>query len=182
MNTIESWFVNPEEKQLGILGQGYLASAMRGSFSRSILVLTQERIYQRGRIFELAFNGRWIPTKGNKIVEVRSVNASAFKEISFPVFLVFSIISVLGAVAAMLIDYEEEIALTAAVTLLILAFFWFVLYFATRLSIFYIEYAGGKIGTQARWYSRDEIYEFQKALSRAVDAKFMGSGGKIVLG
>ena len=178
---IESWFVNPEEKPLAILGQGYLASALRGAFARSVLVLTQDRIYQRGRVFELAFNGRWIATKGHKIVEVRSVNASAFKEVSFPIFLIFSLLSILLAVGAYLVDYDEEVALTAAFTLLILAFFWFILYFATRLSIFYIEYAGGKIGTQARWYSRSDIEEFQKALSRAIDAKFIG-GGKINLG
>lgn len=181
--TIESWFVNPEEKQLAILGQGYLASALRGSFSRSVLVLTQDRIYQRGRVFELAFNGRWIATKGHKIVEVRSVNASAFKEVSFPIFLIFAILSVLAAVAAMLVDYDQEIALTAALTLLILAFFWFILFLATRLSIFYIEYAGGKLGTFARWYSRDDIHEFQNALSRAVDAKYTGANsGRVILG
>ena len=170
--TVESWFVNPEEKQISILGQGYLASILQGSISRSVLVLTQDRLYQRGTVMEYTATGRWISTKGHKVVEIKTITGSAFKEISnvgaMWAGIIFAVLTIIGNIPGFsgVLSYP-----IVSLVFFACAIGCFITYFVTRARIFYIEYPGGKIGTKASWYTPNEIFDFQKDLSRAVGAK-----------
>ena len=77
---IQHWFYDPDEKFIGTLGQGYLASIIQGDFSKSVLVLTNKRIYQKGKIFEIGNTGSLQSVKADKVIEVDQVTGTSFYE------------------------------------------------------------------------------------------------------
>jgi hypothetical protein len=178
MADIKEWFVNSNEVLKGMIGQSYLAGILKGNLSKSVVVLTDQRIYQRGTIFDRHVTGRFLRTKGSKIVELRTVSGTSFQDDKKIGVLIIGVIVMIASLLIGLIGYTSAPTsfmprrVNPIVELMPLTFIvgaaWVVMYFLSRARYFVIEYSGGGMATKCDWYAEAEIYEFQKLVSQTL--------------
>ncbi len=180
----KSFFHDPSEEVRGVLGQGYIASIISSSsVDTSVLVLTNKRLYQKGKIFEKLPSGKWVSVKGFKTVPVESITGSSFTEINpFAMFVagwIFIAIFVIPLLIALFSSgFQGPTGAGASrgggsgllsLIFLIFGICLLVAYYLKRARIFVVENAGGQIGTNCKWYSESEILNFQKIISQEQD-------------
>ena len=156
-------FFSPDEKLIAVLKQSYLTSAMLGELKSNVLVLSDKRLYQQGKIFEKSQSGRWSSTFGQKTVDVKDITGSGFAETNSPALLIFSLIVIFFCFIIMITLIEDGQAV-GGVLLLILSLLPLLAYFLGRTRLFAVNYSGGSIGVDCKWYSPNEINEFQKQI------------------
>ena len=176
----KEFFHDPDEQVRGVLGQGYIGSLVSGQgFSRSVMYLTDKRLYQRGRIYEKDPTGRWTSSKGVKAVSVRDITGTSFSESSPIAFLIIGIICTVMAIGLLIAlpfaPSHERGFLFLPVALCVLAGVGGILrYVFGRIRTFVVHYAGGSIGANCRWYPEEEIEAFQRTISREKDRVSQG--------
>ena len=174
-----NFFHDPKEELRGVLGQGYIGSLVSGQgFSRSVMYLTDKRLYQRGKIFQRNAKGKWRSTKGVRAVGVADITGTAFQETTVFWKLVLGLsacLCVLDGIAALVQKGGDDVA-AWAVTIVFgsLGAFFLLSYYLNRRRLFIVQYAGGEIGTNCRWYSQEEIEALQSAISREKDRVSQG--------
>ncbi len=188
-------FHDPREQVRAVLGQDYLTSVLQGgNLSKSIMILTDKRIYQRGKIFEFTTQGHLVSSAGERVVNIRDVTGTSFKEKNFPLILIGAVAFIIlamfsfirafntlkhlnpGKSAVIYIGPSASVwkgmfmgEVLQSIFLLIIAGTCFLFYFLRRKRFFIVEYPGGAIATDARWYSQEEMREFMRALSFVKD-------------
>jgi len=164
----EKVFFSPDERPIAVLGQGYLTSVLNGDLSTSVLILSTHRLYQRGKIFDRQLGGRYTSTTGSRVVAVSDVTGTAYHEVNNVGIL---LLAAIGLVISLVCCNGGR--------------FWFqfvplgwffiimslVIYFASRSRLFVVEYPGGAIATNARWYSQQELEAFQKAIALSKEVR-----------
>jgi hypothetical protein len=171
MTTIESWFYRPDEKILSILGQDYVTSVLRGKSKKSVLVLTNERLYQKGAVFYRTQTGRLRKSKGSKVVEVGNITMTSITETDSVAVMAMSVLLViLGAVGhiSATLSGSEKFAILSGIGVIVGLLFMLVS-LVTRRKLFVIDYPDGSIFTYARWYTETELSQFQEAISPAIE-------------
>jgi hypothetical protein len=163
-----SHLFSPSEKLVAVLKQGYVTSAIQGEIATNSLVLSDKRLYQRGKIFEKVMNGRWISSSGQKVVDIKDVTGSGFEEVNYPVYMFFGILTLVLEILMIIVAANEG---NGGIVILFLIFplFFFLIYFILRKRIFVVYYAGGTIGTECRFYPENEILDFQKQIALLKD-------------
>jgi hypothetical protein len=171
MTTIESWFYRPDEKILSILGQGYVTSVLQGKPHKSVLVLTNERLYQKGVVFYRTPKGRLQKSKGSKVVEVKNITMTSITETDSVAVMAMSVLLVIlgtiGHISASL-SASEKFGILSGIGVIVGLLFMLVS-LVTRRKLFIIEYPEGSILTYARWYKETELSRFQEAISLAIE-------------
>jgi hypothetical protein len=171
MTTIESWFYKPDEKIVSILGQGYLTSVLRGKHKKSVLVLTNERLYQKGVIFYRTQAGRLRKSRGSKVVEVKNITMASITETDSVAVMAMSvlivILGVVGHISATLSGSEKFVILSGIGVIVGLLFMLVSL--VTRRKLFIVDYPDGSIFTNARWYTETELSQFQEAITLSIE-------------
>lgn len=79
------FFVSPGERLVAVLGQGIIASVIQGNIGRGVILLSNERLYQKG----FFFNGYGKSFSGEAIVRVKDVTGTRFVTINNPKLLFF---------------------------------------------------------------------------------------------
>jgi hypothetical protein len=167
-----NYFHNPSEKTLGILGQSYIDSVIfTGDFSKAIMILTDRRVYVSGKSFQKIGN-KLVSIATKQAVNIEDVTGTSIWEVNNTGTLVGSIILIiLGIVLAILLA-----TLNGDVTMglfglyfVVLGFILLIIYFARQRRCFFVEYAGGSLGADCKFFDWQEIEEFQKKISLIKD-------------
>lgn len=165
---LKQYFYDPNENLIAVLGQGYITSLLQGHLSRSIMFLTNKRLYQKGKTFSVTPNGKFISMKGESSCEVKDIHGTSFKEFNRTPILIASILFTTLAIIFFIIAGErrasEGLSTLASFSTTFSLFLW-IFYFILRRRIFMVHISGGNMATDARWYSEQELHNFAKAIS-----------------
>jgi hypothetical protein len=170
-----TFYHDPSEQLRGVLGQNYITTIISEKrVERSLMILTDKRLYQTGKIYERGVGGNFISTAGKKTVAVRDITGTTFREENAVLWLIYGIFTVLGSffcfLAAAKSSYRDQtIVFIIALSVLGVGVGSILIYFIKRRRWFIIEYAGGAVATLCKWYSTDEVEEFQKKISLEKD-------------
>ena len=87
----------------------------------------------------------------------------------FALLFIFSIIYRLIITISLGHFHIDKVSLTYCLIFLILSVVFYYLYFKSKSSIISIQYAGGEIAFNIKWFSQQEIDDFQRQLRLAKD-------------
>jgi hypothetical protein len=133
------------------------------------MILTDRRLYQMGTIFERVAPGKVEMTTGKKVVSIRDITGtSTFQQDNVGLLVVAGLLGAFSFVAAGSTSLQVVLA-AFAVCCAVAAFL-------CRKRFFVVEYAGGAIATDCRWYTSDEVDAFQKAISLQKDKQHREGG------
>jgi hypothetical protein len=171
---IEKIVYDPSEEHMGTLGVDYVSNFLiSGDLSKTILVLTDKRLYQKGKAFERNSSNGFSQVNTQKVVDIKDITGTSLinYKLLFSHFLiaVFSIssISSLGLLFSNEMGIKAPILVTISITYVS---YWF--YRKIDKGFFVVEYAGGSIATDSSLYKESEINEFQKLISNLKDSHF----------
>ena len=185
MNSTTDWnqakyqttFVDPEEKYLGELGDGFLKGTLSSPFGvakKCSAVVTDRRVYLQGKMID-AGQGRFSLLSWVKTVDVKEITGTGFVAsnpigllVAAIIYFVFSFIFFIISTDAW--GDEEAILMFAGVIMLVLAVVFLTIYLVRRRAFFVIEYAGGRIQFDATAVGFESVRAFQHILIRAKDA------------
>jgi len=172
MEAVKKFFHNQREKLIAVLGQGYIAGLMEGTLSKSVLILSDQRLYSRGKIFNRLPNGKFAMTRGSAVVSARDITGTSYQVQSNVILMGLGIGLFLTGIffTFMYGNISPQMLLYIFLPSLLLILF----YYIQKHRLFIIEYAGGSIATNAKWYSIRELSEFQKAISLLKDRQQYG--------
>ncbi len=172
-------FHNSNEIFIDSLGVGFIQSfVLYRKAKKSILFLSDKRIYQMGKILEKDRLDKWTYSNGEGVLDLRTVTGAYFSisnktdkgaKAIFLIFLGLFGFSVLK-LAGRKID-KDLIPLVAGVSVFFIVFgliklLWFQ---AKKKKYFIIESSGGCIATECNWYSRKSIRRFMANISKQKD-------------
>jgi hypothetical protein len=143
---VKNWFHDPSEKFIMALGQGYLTSILQGKISKGCFVLTDKRVYFKGKAFYKVRDG-WRSHKTETVTKVKDITSVSFREENYPELLIFGLITMF----------------------FIIGIIFLIAYAVKRMRLFVVQHAGGEIMTDSRWYSHEEMREFQRQISLIKD-------------
>ena len=173
MIEIPKEFYHASSEQLrGVLGQGYIASIItEKKMSKSLLVLTNLRLYQIGKVYEKSIGEGFVSSTGKKVISINDITGTGYQETKRLAALVAGLfLSFFGLVCLAIGITDHE---SSPIVVGISCFFFGVVglygFFATRVRWFIIEYAGGAIAAKCHWYTPSELEEFQKKISLEKD-------------
>jgi len=164
-NRFRNYLMNPDEKIISILGNNYLQNFLNGQmFSQGFSVVTDKRVYFKGTVFS-AIEGKLQKTKESKAVNVRDVTGVTVTYNSPIRYVVFAILCLLAGImlsSSFMGGWGFFLGFVAAVINVVL----FVL---GRVTLLLIQYAGGAIGFDVKWFPEKESITYQKSLFLAKD-------------
>lgn len=166
--------VDHDEYEVCRLGTGWIESyVMSGAIERSVLVVTNKRLYQQGRAFDKDNKGYHSVTS-KRVIEIDAVSGSSVI-MNNPVTLI--------GVAFMLLFLGILLAITIggaagggiAGGSISLSIVLFVIYAVNRRQYLIIHFKGGEIILNSSWYSYKSIDDFQMELSKAIQKHIQDS-------
>lgn len=168
---LKEMFHSQKETFEAVLGQGYAASVLQGNFSKALLVLSDRRLYFKGKVLIQASTGGFIRVKSTQTVNVRDIRGINFIDGSNPLHLGAGIFFALATLAiwGLALSKESAWAGLASFPFLIFALSFLASYFVNKGKLMVIEYAGGAIAVPCRFYTEMEIQDFQRKVSNLRD-------------
>lgn len=169
------FFVEQTEKVLAVLGGGYLKNMLTGAgVKNGISVVSDKRVYFKGTCYYTQKN-RWKKSQEERIVDLKDVTATGMVHskdwgvlLLLPVIVVIS--ALIFAISIKSTGYFGSLIGVVLIGLLICVFIGVIAYcIFSRMVLFEISFAGGKIGFNTAWYAAQEVEEFQKQLRQAKD-------------
>lgn len=167
MQSVEQVFMDPDEKLLASLGNGYFVNLLFNRVKKCSALLSNKRVYLKGTMY--AGDGRTL----FKLVEERTLDLEDITGTGFIYTRVSKIMIFLGILFELLMailgGMDGELAmgilagLIPCLILIIAAFF-------SRKIWFFIDYAGGKIQIDAKLIGLADVQDFHKQIQRAKDA------------
>ena len=167
-------FVDPEEQIVASIGSGYLQNFLADrTVKRSVGILTQKRFYYKGRNFSGA--GRAMSSSTEEgMVPLESISFTKLVYTRKTGLLILGILMLfLSAYVPMFFYLIDEMDsnlwpwLMAGVVLVAVVFL--VQYYTSRQTLFVISFPGGSFGFDARFYTVNEIRDFQRQLHALKD-------------
>lgn len=173
----QATFVDPDEKYLGELGDGYFKGTLTSPFGvakKCSAVVTDKRVYLQGKLID-ASQGRFNMLSWVKTVGVKDITGTGFVASNPIGLLVASILFFLYSLIAFIIctdayGDEEVIFISMGFMFLLVAVLFLVIYLVRRKAFFVIEYAGGRIQFDATAVGVERVRAFQHLVIRAKDA------------
>ena len=151
-------FCSPDEIQIATIGLGYSANFLTGgAVEKTGATLTNKRVYFSGTIFSFGDKGNLSSTKELKIVNVRDITGTGYKRYSPIQYVAWAVIALISGIVAMVFSPIGEWGIGLGIFAFIVLLAIFLVYSKT---LFLIEYAGGNIAFDTRWYRLDEQYNF----------------------
>ena len=171
MPTIESWFEKPDEQIMAILGQDYVASALQGKLRRTVHVLTDERLYQKGVVVYRTRTGWPEKYRGSEVIEIKDITMTSFEDVNNVAAIIMAVLIIaLGVIGHIYsIIRPNEMMVTLSDVSILFGLLFMLVSLITRPRLFIVDHANGTISTYARWYRETELSKFQDAISRATE-------------
>ena len=162
---LKQHFHSPDEKLVAILGRGYLQSFITGhGLTKGLLLLTDRRLYQKGKRYNRTPNGGWSSFTGSAVVDVNDITGTSYLSLNPFGLLWASIISGILVIAFMY-QYGLDSLFEGSFIIVLLPLALLMFYFLQKKRLFVVEYGGGSIALDANWFSQAELNEFQKHIS-----------------
>ncbi len=169
-------FMNPNEKLVATLGNNYIQNYLHnGSVRNGFAVVSDKRAYFYGTSYTISYNGRGNPNANkmsrSQVVDLKDVTGSGFirmVNIGYAV-LAWALVIISIFLIMLLYDIEEGLAVIGGLAALSALLFLIYKYYDNKLSLISIQYAGGEIAFDIRWFSGQEINNFHQQLRLAKD-------------
>ena len=173
---LENIFYDKSEKHLGTLGVGYLQNYLvNGLASKTILLLTDKRLYQKGQAYQKNPQGQFIAVRTEKVVDIKDITGTAFINNNPLSIKVFAYISLAASIFSLFMNFNnpnDGIGYFFTISLGFCSIFCFVAHRIAIRQFFIVEYAGGYIASDSSAYNQIEISNFQKLISNIKDAHY----------
>ena len=169
-------FMSPNEKLVATLGNNYIQNYLHnGSVRNGFAVVSDKRAYFYGTSYTISYNGRGNPNANkmsrSQVVDLKDVTGSGFirmVNIGYAV-LAWALVIISIFLIMLLYDIEEGLAVIGGLAALSALLFLIYQYYDNKLSLISIQYAGGEIAFDIRWFSGQEINNFHQQLRLAKD-------------
>lgn len=169
-------FMSPNEKLVATLGNNYIQNYLHnGSVRNGFAVVSDKRAYFYGTSYTISYNGRGNPNANkmsrSQVVDLKDVTGSGFirmVNIGYAV-LAWALVIISIFLIMLLYDIEEGLAVIGGLAALSAILFLIYQYYDNKLSLISIQYAGGEIAFDIRWFSGQEINNFHQQLRLAKD-------------
>jgi hypothetical protein len=169
-------FHDSSEELIDTLGSGFISSlVVQGKFNKSVLFLSNKRIYQNGKLFDRHIAGKITYSHGQRCVDLREITGITFS-VSDPIYryvstLILFVIGIGGLVLSSAIDsYDlQVIAIGIGAALILSSIISLIVHLLKKPKWLAIEYAGGMIMTDCNWYANSSIKRFMRNISVAKD-------------
>ncbi len=169
-------FMSPNEKLVATLGNNYIQNYLyNGSVRNGFAVVSDKRAYFYGTSYTISYNGRGNPNANkmsrSQVVDLKDVTGSGFirmVNIGYAI-LAWALVIISIFLIMLLYDIEEGLAVIGGLAALSAILFLIYKYYDNKLSLISIQYAGGEIAFDIRWFSGQEINNFHQQLRLAKD-------------
>ena len=165
-------FFDPHEKKVAVLGSSFLRNYLNaGEMSNDSCVLSDKRVYFKGKCYNRE-GGHLTKTVEESTIDIKDITASGFSKSSKVGFLIAGVFLLIAAAFLLILSMSgagDEVFFMSLLPA-ILGVATLVIYALTKIKLFYIAFAGGKIAFKASDYSQKEMQEFQRALRLTIDA------------
>lgn len=165
----KSIFLNSREKFICALGNNYLQNFLAGGgLQKGFAVLSDKRVYFKGDCF--VRNGkRFSKSTEESVVDVKDITGSGFISTNPIWALILSIYLYFMGFMFFVSSKSGFITLSPAF-FIVATFMLLIVYKSGKHNFFQIQYAGGVIAFDTKWYGIAEAQKFQKALRLAKDS------------
>ena len=169
-------FMSPNEKLVATLGNNYIQNYLHnGSVRNGFAVVSDKRAYFYGTSYTISYNGRGNPNANkmsrSQVVDLKDVTGSGFirmVNIGYAI-LAWALVIISIFLIMLLYDIEEGLAVIVGLAALSTILFLIYQYYDNKLSLISIQYAGGEIAFDVKWFSGQEINNFHQQLRLAKD-------------
>lgn len=166
---LSQFFVNKNERLISTLGNSYIQNFIsNGILSKGFSFITDKRVYFQGKSYNVFYNNSGNPkifkNSRSQIVDLKDVTGTEIKHYNPIHYLIIAIVFFIFLLILLSIGFSE---FKIYIIPIILAYVF--LYFKNKISLISIQYAGGEIAFDIRWFSQNEIDNFQKQLRLAKD-------------
>jgi hypothetical protein len=169
----KSLFATKNEKFVAIIGPDYFSSILtEDDFTKPAIVISDKRIYQFGKVYELGLlgliGGRRVNT-GKKIVNLEDVTGTTTRELSKPLsgYLVI-ILGLLFALLGIMSDVRQSTMIMLGLALLTVTG-GVLLIMRRRQNCLIVEHAGGRMVLPVEFVTQTELDLFQGLISLEKD-------------
>lgn len=191
------FFMNPNENLVTTLGNTYIQNFLHhGTIGNGFAIVSDKRVYFHGTSYNIFYDAKG-RAKANKTgrsqtIDLKDITGTGFKNTSniglktamilFPlicVLVLFLLILFATTTTVGTIDGQSDIGGQADILEGILNFVlyggiitWIIIaikYFASKISLITIQYAGGELAFNINWFPQQEIADFQRQLRLAKD-------------
>lgn len=174
-DTTKSIFIRSYEREEGSLGRKWIKSFLtEGSISKSVVLVSNKRVYQKGKMLEKKGLGQPTLWDGSRIIQLSHVSGSSFLLRRFIGSAIIGCIAIMVALSFFFYASQHRRAdefYIFGFTLMVLGVLFLIIYFFKRDQLFIIHFHGGEIILNTSWYSKKELEKFQKDLHSAIDSE-----------
>ncbi|HEM48827.1 MAG TPA: zinc ribbon domain-containing protein [Caldithrix sp.] len=164
-------FFSDDEILIDTLGSGFLSSVIvQKEMMRSVLICSNKRVYQKGKLFWRDYRRKIIYSKGEAFVYIKDITGMYY-EVAKPIYR-FGVIGIMLLLIPIGLLIAQEVSSDIAEIIYVMCgvIFFFTLisaiaYYATKEKWFVIQHAGGELCTKCNWYSTKSISRFMKNVS-----------------
>lgn len=176
----QSIFLNSKERFVCSLGNNYLQNFLAGGgLQKGFAVLSDKRVYFKGDCF-VRSGKRFSKSTEERVVDVKDITGSGFISTNPIWALIVSIYFIVNTFIALLISIpsislfanSEDLGIMFLPVLfgVVISGIFYYIYISKKHNFFQIQYAGGVIAFETKWYGVNEAQKFQKALRLAKDS------------
>lgn len=172
-----SFFVEQTETVVAELGSNYVQSYLtNGTIQKGFSVVTPKRVYFKGKCYS-NINGRWKKLSEERTVDLKDVTGTGYVYIRNVSILLKGLAMLLGSILLYVLIpnvFDDFGAMAALGLLVMLALFvggvvQLIRFFIKRLTLCEINFAGGRIAFDVKWYPEADAQDFQRQLRLAKD-------------
>ena len=177
------FFMEPTEQFICALGNNFLQNFLtNGGIRKGFAAVSDKRVYFKGSCFS-SDGGKYKLVQEERVVDVKDVTGTGYTRIlrlsvlfkaliPLPVFLFLALIAslmspaLLGEVSSALTFAQFLFSVSPIINIVIAI----AVYLSKRLNLFEIQFAGGKIAFDTKWYDKSEVDDFQRQIRLAKDS------------
>jgi hypothetical protein len=175
----EKFFIDPNERLVGVLGKDYLSDYLDGKgLRRGFVAVTDRRVYQKGRAY-VQHGGRMslLRAKGSAVIDLADVTGTRIFSSANMLRLVLCVLFFVAAAGAgvyAFAGHSTKLFCYIAGGLLLLSAVCLLGYLISRRGLITITFKSGGVSLDRKWFRKDEFYEFQRQLYLAKDILIEG--------
>lgn len=196
-------FMSPNEKMVAVLGNSYIENFFQnGSLSKGFAVISDKRAYFQGNNYYISHDAKGrkkvVKNQQSRTVDLKDITGTGMDSYSNIVWKIWGYVCSVFMVIFLLffwsktanaaaMETEPAGAVSSFASVIIIFFLLFLgvlilcfyMYQRSKVSLVTIQYAGGEIGFDKKWFTQQEIDLFQKQLRLAKDKAIEASDNAV---
>jgi hypothetical protein len=191
---IQNLFQDSDETVINILGKDYLDKILNNkNLDKSIVILTNKRLYQKGIIYEKTLNNKFSRYRGLKSINLEDIKGTSYinPKKKIPSLVLACLLTLYIVQATLNISYYYRDTIIAwgfimlimqfiilIVSVLLCIYFWR-RYIKSTINLFVLDYGNGSIAFNPEWFKKDEVEDFKKSFLYEKENINIGSSLKL---